>query len=110
MIKSTNRKKGKGSLALETIKTEVNEAETTLNQQNEWQPKNWNLLLENIKQMRKMNEAPVDTMGCDQCHDKLETDPKTQRFQTLVALMLSSQTKDEITFATMTNLKENGLT
>lgn len=35
---------------------------------------------------------------------------QVQRFQCLVALMLSSQTKDEVTFSAMTRLKEHGLT
>lgn len=35
---------------------------------------------------------------------------QTQRYQTLVALMLSSQTKDEVTYSAMSRLKEQGLT
>jgi endonuclease-3 len=55
--------------------------------------------------MRKDIEAPVDTMGCDQAQ-YAETDPKSSRFSTLVSLMLSSQTKDEVTDAAMTKLRE----
>ncbi len=33
-----------------------------------------------------------------------------QRYQCLVSLMLSSQTKDEVNYAAMTRLKEFGLT
>ena len=36
--------------------------------------------------------------------------PAVQRFQCLVSLMLSSQTKDEINFAAMTKLRAHGLT
>lgn len=32
------------------------------------------------------------------------------RYQTLIALMLSSQTKDQVTHAAMQRLKEHGLT
>ena len=35
---------------------------------------------------------------------------QTQRFQCLVSLMLSSQTKDEVNFGAMERLKKHGLT
>ena len=35
-----------------------------------WEPKNWKSTLEYIKEMRKNNPAPVDTMGCDKCSDE----------------------------------------
>lgn len=48
--------------------------------------------------MRSKRDAIVDTMGCERCADP--TAPAhVQRFQTLVSLMLSSQTKDPVTFA-----------
>ncbi|RWS17679.1 endonuclease III-like protein 1 [Dinothrombium tinctorium] len=75
----------------------------------EWEPPNWRLALNNIKQMRKMNAAPVDSMGCDQCYDKQEISEKIIRFQILVSLLLSSQTKDTTTFAAMNRLKQRGL-
>ena len=72
-------------------------------------PPNWEIVYNNILEMRKDLTAPVDTMGCEKAHDP-NADPKVQRFQCLVSLMLSSQTKDEVNFAAMTRLKENGLT
>lgn len=48
-------------------------------------------------------------MGCHKCHDDT-ADEKTQRYHILVALMLSSQTKDQTNFAAMQRLKEHGLT
>ncbi|KAF7639513.1 Endonuclease III-like protein [Meloidogyne graminicola] len=57
-----------------------------------------------IKSMRKNADAPVDLMGCQTCADA-NADPKVFRFQTLVALMLSSQTKDQITSAAMERLR-----
>ncbi|PIO60976.1 hypothetical protein TELCIR_17516 [Teladorsagia circumcincta] len=57
--------------------------------------------------MRKSSDAPVDTMGCHKLPDPLAS-PKTFRFQTLVALMLSSQTKDEVTSAAMYRLRKHG--
>uniref|UniRef100_A0A183C3P0 Endonuclease III homolog n=1 Tax=Globodera pallida TaxID=36090 RepID=A0A183C3P0_GLOPA len=59
--------------------------------------------------MREKVSAPVDTMGCHMLADG-KADPKTNRFQTLVALMLSSQTKDQITAEAMERLKKEGCT
>lgn len=67
-------------------------------------PKNWEIIFKNIKQMRLEHKSPVDTMGCEQCADK-EASPANQRFQILVALMLSAQTRDEVTFAACQRLK-----
>lgn len=33
------------------------------------EPDNWAEVLENIRQMRKNKDAPVDTMGCDKLYD-----------------------------------------
>jgi len=74
-----------------------------------YEPENWNLVYNNILEMRKDLTAPVDSMGCERAHDE-NAEPKVQRFQCLVSLMLSSQTKDEVNFAAMTRLKDHGLT
>ncbi|KAI0628808.1 DNA glycosylase [Trametes polyzona] len=68
-------------------------------------PPHWRETYDTIKRMRSRIVAPVDTMGCDQAQLK-ETDPKNQRFSTLVSLMLSSQTKDEVTDAAVAKLRE----
>lgn len=68
-------------------------------------PKNWKELYANIKIMRKSMSAPVDNLGCEQSFDK-DTDPKIQRYQILVSLMLSSQTRDQITHAACKRLSE----
>lgn len=61
-----------------------------------------------VQQMRQPGgaayPAPVDTQGCAHLHDEHDT-PRNQRFQTLVALMLSSQTKDTVTAAAIHRLK-----
>jgi len=62
-----------------------------------------------IEQMRKLEDAPVDTMGCHMLAEE-SAGPKTHRFQTLIALMLSSQTKDQVTAAAMEKLKAHGCT
>ena len=60
--------------------------------------------LKKIIEFRKTHEAPVDTMGCG-CNSE-QIDPKTERFQTLISLMLSSQTKDQITSEAVRNLQK----
>lgn len=77
--------------------------------QAKWEPKNWRQLLANIREMRKERNAPVDTMGCEKCPDEY-SDEKTKRFHHLISLMLSSQTKDGVTFEAMGRLKSFGLT
>ncbi|CAD6188629.1 unnamed protein product [Caenorhabditis auriculariae] len=67
----------------------------------------WKLHIERIKIMRKDGNAPVDTMGCHRLADPLAS-PKVHRFQILLALMLSSQTRDEVTASAMARLKEHG--
>ncbi|KJH50360.1 base excision DNA repair protein, HhH-GPD family [Dictyocaulus viviparus] len=67
----------------------------------------WKLQLEKITEMRKGGDAPVDTMGCHKLADPLAS-PETFRFQVLLALMLSSQTKDEVTSAAMMRLRRHG--
>ncbi|KAF9501714.1 DNA glycosylase [Pleurotus eryngii] len=68
-------------------------------------PEHWRETYDAIKEMRSKIVAPVDTMGCDQAQYK-ETEPKNQRFATLVSLMLSSQTKDEVTDAAVSDLRD----
>ncbi|KAI0261729.1 DNA glycosylase [Gloeopeniophorella convolvens] len=67
-------------------------------------PARWHETYGAIREMRARVPAPVDTMGCDTAKRK-ETDPRNQRFATLVALMLSSQTKDEVTDASLDRLR-----
>ena len=75
------------------------------NKKSQWFPENWQKTLDNIREMRKSKTAPVDDMGCHKCGDELAI-PSVYRFQNLLALMLSSQTKDQVTHAAMQRLKE----
>ncbi|KAL7060103.1 hypothetical protein AAHC03_09877 [Spirometra sp. Aus1] len=72
-----------------------------------WEPPRWRETWENINRMRAGRDAPVDTMGCDKLAKENE-DPKTFRLQILLSLMLSSQTKDEVTAAAMRRLTDHG--
>lgn len=67
-------------------------------------PALWRETYDAIREMRARFPAPVDTMGCDTAKWK-ETDPRNKRFATLISLMLSSQTKDEVTDAAVDRLR-----
>ncbi|KAJ4370236.1 alpha,alpha-trehalase nth1 [Didymella sp. IMI 355093] len=68
-------------------------------------PPNWEQMYALTREMRNENLAPVDTMGCESLADK-QRSPRDQRFQTLIALMLSSQTKDTVTAVAMRGMQE----
>ncbi|KAH9939575.1 DNA glycosylase [Amylocystis lapponica] len=68
-------------------------------------PARWRETYDTITEMRARIVAPVDTMGCGRAQLE-ETVPQNQRFATLVSLMLSSQTKDEVTSAAVSKLRE----
>mmetsp|Transcript_29034 Transcript_29034/g.40860 ORF Transcript_29034/g.40860 Transcript_29034/m.40860 type:complete len:112 (-) Transcript_29034:747-1082(-) len=56
------------------------------------EPAKWKEMWEKISEMRKERNAPVDLMGCGTQADP-DAEPKVQRFQTLIGVMLSSQTR-----------------
>lgn len=70
-------------------------------------PSDWAEMYDTAKEMRlrgAARDAPVDTMGCERL--ALPTaSPRDQRFHTLVALMLSSQTKDTTNAAVVRRLQ-----
>ncbi|KAH2238638.1 alpha,alpha-trehalase nth1 [Aspergillus fumigatus] len=70
-------------------------------------PKSRRVPARKIKARMKMREnnptAPVDTMGCAELYWR-SSSPRDKRFQTLIALMLSSQTKDTVTAVAMQRL------
>ncbi|KAE8353205.1 hypothetical protein BDV28DRAFT_165093 [Aspergillus coremiiformis] len=67
-------------------------------------PSNWDTIYATVKRMREANPtAPVDTMGCAELYWRASS-LRDRRFQTLIALMLSSQTKDTVTAVAMQRL------
>lgn len=67
-------------------------------------PSNWENIYDIVKEMRRKNPtAPVDTMGCSQLYWR-SSSPRQRRFHILIALMLSSQTKDTVTAIAMQRL------
>ncbi|ROW15937.1 hypothetical protein VPNG_02486 [Cytospora leucostoma] len=70
-------------------------------------PSDWEEMYNTAKEMRlhgAARDAPVDTMGCERLADPAAS-PRDQRFHTLVALMLSSQTKDTTNAVVMRRLQ-----
>ncbi|ORX74483.1 DNA glycosylase, partial [Linderina pennispora] len=65
----------------------------------------WDIVVDRIREYRAAHEAPVDTVGCEALTEE-EKDPKLRRFRSLVSLMLSAQTKDEITAEAVRNLSQ----
>ncbi|XP_053897333.1 endonuclease III-like protein 1 isoform X1 [Malaclemys terrapin pileata] len=87
----------------------VTEEEETDSKRLKWEPGNWRQQLDNIREMRRKKDAPVDQMGAEKCFDS-SAPPEVMRYQVLLSLMLSSQTKDQVTSAAMLRLREHGLT
>jgi endonuclease-3 len=60
-----------------------------------------------IQKVRDTIIAPVDGMGCDELsRDTDKRDLNTRAYHNLIGLMLSAQTKDEVTHATTRYLIE----
>ncbi|KAA8916271.1 hypothetical protein TRICI_001553 [Trichomonascus ciferrii] len=70
-------------------------------------PENWREVYERVKKMRAEVTAPVDTMGCERLPESVSSKitPKVHRFQLLISLLMSSQTKDEVNAIAMKNLQ-----
>lgn len=97
-----------------------------------WEPSDWRTQLSFIREMRSKRDAPVDQMGAEKCYDT-EAPPEVsknyhlilfhiiscchtdsvssqvRRYQVLISLMLSSQTKDHVTAGAMQRLRERDL-
>ncbi|KAJ1987346.1 alpha,alpha-trehalase nth1 [Coemansia spiralis] len=65
----------------------------------------WDVVIDRIREYRATHEAPVDTVGCEALTEE-EKDPKLKRFRSLISLMLSAQTKDEITAEAVRTLSQ----
>lgn len=84
---------------------DTNTTEETPSKKLKWEPNNWREQFERIKEMRVNLDAPVDTMGCETLNSCDQNQPENvKRFHILVSLMLSSQTKDEVTAKAMEGL------
>lgn len=72
-------------------------------------PPNFYLFIDRIREMRAMRPSPVDSVGCAEVglQEEGRIAQKTVRFQCLISLMLSSQTKDDVTAAAVRRLRTN---
>ncbi|KAG0294574.1 DNA N-glycosylase and apurinic/apyrimidinic (AP) lyase [Linnemannia gamsii] len=71
------------------------------------EPAGWEITLDRLREFRLQNPAPVDTMGCERLAEVGDhIPPEVSRYQTLVALMLSSQTKDTVTSVAVRRLQK----
>ena len=68
----------------------------------------WKAHVNCIRKMRALTPAPVDSIGCDQLSSP-DLAPHIRWFQILVKLMLSSQTKDEVTHSAFERLTGSAL-
>ncbi|KAM6972511.1 endonuclease III-like protein 1 [Aplochiton taeniatus] len=92
------------------VKVEYDEGAAGLGKQIEcWEPADWRRQLGHIREMRSSRDAPIDSMGAERCYD-LKAPAHVRRYQVLVSLMLSSQTKDQVTAAAMQRLRAHGCT
>ena len=71
-------------------------------------PKDWRKAYDMICELRADRTAPVDTLGAEALAEPGITQADRE-YQTLVALMLSSQTKDQVVGACMRRLQAHGL-
>lgn len=72
-------------------------------------PARWKEMLNTLRTFRATFSAEVDTMGCGRLFDD-KVSAEEKRYHILVALMLSSQTKDTVNAAAMQSLLRGGLT
>ena len=70
-------------------------------------PDGWQTTYDLITELRADRTAVVDTMGCEAINESAA--PDVAAYQTLISLMLSSQTKDTVNAATMVKLRAHGL-
>jgi endonuclease-3 len=72
-------------------------------------PKNWEKIYSIVEELRADKTAPLDTDGGEALPER-HLGEKVYRFQVLVALMLSSQTKDAVVGDAMRAMQKHGLT
>ena len=72
-------------------------------------PSGWDEHYRIVQELRTIRDAPVDEFGSEALPER-EASPAVFRYQVLIALMLSSQTRDQIVGSAMRKLQAHGLT
>lgn len=70
--------------------------------------KDWQHIWSLVEELRKDRTAPCDHSGCEALPDRTGA-PEQFRFQVLISLMLSSQTKDAVVGAAVRNMQKDGV-
>jgi endonuclease-3 len=92
-------------------KRQKTEDKDSSKQQRQYHPpkEDWESIYRLVEELRADRTAPVDTDGSEALPQK-HLGPQVYRFQVLIALMLSSQTKDAVVGDAMHQLQQHGLT
>ena len=103
------KKKGRGKAKTTTSTTTTTSKNKNKTDKHTIQPPNedWQAIYQLVEELRSDRTAPVDTNGSEALPQK-DLGEKTYRFQVLIALMLSSQTKDNVVGETMRQLQQHG--
>lgn len=70
-------------------------------------PADWQEIYALVQELRQDRTAPCDHSGCEAVTVAVADDPRARRFYALVALMLSSQTKDAIVAEAMQKMHDD---
>lgn len=71
-------------------------------------PQDWLEVYSLVQELRQDRTAPCDSMGCEAVATRDEKNLPNYRFQVLVALLLSSQTKDAVVADAIQRMKNDG--
>lgn len=71
-------------------------------------PKEWERTYSLVQELREDRSAPCDGEGCEALPDR-SSSPKDIRFQILMSLMLSSQTKDAVVASAIRSMQRDGV-
>ncbi|KAL7575861.1 hypothetical protein ACA910_003177 [Epithemia clementina (nom. ined.)] len=72
-------------------------------------PKGWEEIYSLVEELRQDRTAPCDSMGCEALPTKDQGNLPLYRFQVLVSLLLSSQTKDAMVAEAIQMMKRDGI-
>ena len=91
-----------------TVKRPRREAKSSP-QANKGPPNKWQEIYGLVEELRQDRTAPCDSMGCEALATRNEGDLPGYRFQVLVALLLSSQTKDAMVSEAVQLMKKDDI-
>lgn len=105
---STEATKRKSSPEKKTTPTKKKPKDTETPAISRSAPEDWREIYRLVEELRVDRTAPCDHSGCAALPDGT-ADPATVRFQVLICLMLSSQTKDAVVAAAVRSMQADGV-